>query len=70
MIYHYKVINSPVGFLKLVATDEGLAAILWEKDDPKRVQLSPLAKITITRSSSKPSDSSVNILQANGRSFL
>jgi methylated-DNA-[protein]-cysteine S-methyltransferase len=44
MIYHYKVMNSPVGFLKLVATDKGLAAILWEKDNPKRVQLTPLSK--------------------------
>jgi methylated-DNA-[protein]-cysteine S-methyltransferase len=44
MIYHYKVVNSQVGFLKLVATDKGLAAVLWEKDDPKRVQLSPLSE--------------------------
>jgi methylated-DNA-[protein]-cysteine S-methyltransferase len=44
MIYHYKVINSPVGFLKLVATDKGLAGVLWQKEDPKRVQLSPLSK--------------------------
>jgi methylated-DNA-[protein]-cysteine S-methyltransferase len=28
--------------LKLVANDTGLAAILWENDDPKRVRLSPL----------------------------
>jgi methylated-DNA-[protein]-cysteine S-methyltransferase len=42
MTYFYKTMNSPVGELKLVASDQGLAAILWEKDDPKRVQLSPL----------------------------
>jgi methylated-DNA-[protein]-cysteine S-methyltransferase len=35
----YKVIDSPVGKLKLVATDEGLAGILWEKDRPGRVRL-------------------------------
>jgi methylated-DNA-[protein]-cysteine S-methyltransferase len=40
--YSYKTMNSPVGRLKLVATDRGLAAILWEKDDPKRVRLGPL----------------------------
>jgi methylated-DNA-[protein]-cysteine S-methyltransferase len=34
-----KKIDSPVGTLKLVATDAGLAAILWPNDDPARVQL-------------------------------
>jgi methylated-DNA-[protein]-cysteine S-methyltransferase len=34
-----KTIDSPVGRLKLVATDEGLAAILWENDRPSRVRL-------------------------------
>ena len=29
--------TSPVGRLTLVATDEGLAAILWENDRPRRV---------------------------------
>jgi methylated-DNA-[protein]-cysteine S-methyltransferase len=28
--------------LKLVANDKGLAAILWENDDPKRVRLGPM----------------------------
>jgi methylated-DNA-[protein]-cysteine S-methyltransferase len=35
----YKTIASPVGELKLVASDRGLAAILWENDNPKRVRL-------------------------------
>ncbi|OJT97199.1 MAG: hypothetical protein BGN82_02315 [Alphaproteobacteria bacterium 65-7] len=34
-----KTIPSPVGRLTLVAGERGLAAILWEKDDPKRVRL-------------------------------
>ena len=38
----YKIINSPVGKLKLVASDKGLVAILWEKDSPRRVRLSEL----------------------------
>jgi methylated-DNA-[protein]-cysteine S-methyltransferase len=38
----YKIIQSPVGDLKLVASPRGLVAVLWEKDDPKRVRLSPL----------------------------
>jgi methylated-DNA-[protein]-cysteine S-methyltransferase len=42
--YSYKTVASPVGKLKLVASDRGLAAILWENDDPKRVRLSPLAE--------------------------
>ena len=37
-----KVINSPVGNLKLVASNKGLVAILWEKDSPRRVRLSEL----------------------------
>lgn len=37
--YFGKVISSPVGFLTLVASDRGLAAILWENDDPRRVRL-------------------------------
>ena len=31
-----------MGKLKLVASDEGLVAILWEKDSPRRVRLSEL----------------------------
>lgn len=37
--YVCKTISSPVGALKLVASDAGLAAILWENDDPRRVRL-------------------------------
>ena len=35
----YKTVQSPVGRLTLVATDGGLAAILWENDRPRRVRL-------------------------------
>ena len=38
--YVYKTMPTPVGVLTLVGGTEGLAAILWETDDPKRVQLS------------------------------
>jgi methylated-DNA-[protein]-cysteine S-methyltransferase len=37
--YVSKRITSPVGVLTLVATDRGLAAILWEDDPPGRVRL-------------------------------
>ena len=37
--YVYKFVSSPVGRLTLVATDDGLAAILWEHDRPGRVRL-------------------------------
>ncbi|HEY3796502.1 MAG TPA: glycosyltransferase, partial [Bradyrhizobium sp.] len=40
--YVYKLIDSPFGKLKLVASDKGLAAVLWENDDPRRVRLGPL----------------------------
>lgn len=35
----FKMIDSPVGKLKLVTSDKGLVAVLWENDDPKRVRL-------------------------------
>jgi len=44
--YYYKTMPSPVGLLTLVANDHGLAAVLWENDDPKRVRLSPLHEDT------------------------
>ena len=33
------VVDSPVGALTIVASDDGLRAILWPDDDPTRVQL-------------------------------
>jgi methylated-DNA-[protein]-cysteine S-methyltransferase len=41
MTYAYKMIASPVGELTLIASEKGLAAILWEDDDPARVRLHP-----------------------------
>lgn len=38
--YVSKLVVTPVGQLKLVATEHGLAAILWENDNPRRVPLS------------------------------
>ncbi|MDJ1502686.1 methylated-DNA--[protein]-cysteine S-methyltransferase [Xanthocytophaga agilis] len=38
-MYYHKKINSPVGELTLVATDKSLMAVLWENDDPTRIQL-------------------------------
>lgn len=38
----YKIIESPIGQLKLVASDKSLVAILWEKDRPRRVRLGEL----------------------------
>jgi methylated-DNA-[protein]-cysteine S-methyltransferase len=35
----YKLVDSPIGVLKLVASEKGLVAILWEKDRPRRVWL-------------------------------
>ena len=40
----FKWIQSPVGHLKLVGHDAGLAAILWENDDPSRVRVGALAE--------------------------
>ena len=35
----YKFFNSTVGQLKLVSSEEGLVALLWECDDPARVPI-------------------------------
>ncbi|HEV2703710.1 MAG TPA: methylated-DNA--[protein]-cysteine S-methyltransferase [Steroidobacteraceae bacterium] len=37
MNYVYRTMQSPVGRLTLVASDLGLAAVLWEDDDPSRL---------------------------------
>jgi methylated-DNA-[protein]-cysteine S-methyltransferase len=44
MNYYFKTMPSLIGQLKLVATNKGLAAILWENDNPRRVRLSPLSE--------------------------
>src|ERR1700754_3821188 len=44
MTYYTKKTKTPVGELKLVASERGLAAILWPDDDPKRVRLEPQAE--------------------------
>src|ERR1700753_2931067 len=38
-IFVSKMIDSPIGGVKLVGNDERLAAILWAADSPKRVRL-------------------------------
>lgn len=42
MTYSRKTMSSPVGELTLIASDKGLAAILWPNDDPRRVRLGPV----------------------------
>lgn len=44
MMYAYKLMESPVGQLKLVANGERLAAILWENDKPNRVRVGELVE--------------------------
>lgn len=46
MAYIYKMIETPLGKLKLVASEKGLAAVLWENDDPRRVRLEPQVEDT------------------------
>ena len=44
MTYYYKTMPSPVGQLKLIASSRGIAAILWQDDDPQRggfIELTP-----------------------------
>ncbi|MEJ1966850.1 MAG: methylated-DNA--[protein]-cysteine S-methyltransferase [Gammaproteobacteria bacterium] len=37
--YFAKTIESPVGDLRIVASDRGLAAVLWKGDSPRRARL-------------------------------
>lgn len=37
--YVYRWLDSPVGRLKLIATDEALVGVLWEKEDAHRARL-------------------------------
>lgn len=40
----FKLMDSPVGTLTLVASEAGLSAVLWENDDPHRVRLGALCE--------------------------
>ena len=40
----YKIMQSPVGKLKLVASDTAMVAILWENDSPRRVRLTEVVQ--------------------------
>jgi methylated-DNA-[protein]-cysteine S-methyltransferase len=42
--YVFKFVASPVGRLTLIASSAGLAAILWENDNPRRVPLDVVAQ--------------------------
>jgi methylated-DNA-[protein]-cysteine S-methyltransferase len=42
--YRSSTFDSPIGVLKLVASSFGLAAVLWENDDPKRVRIGPTSE--------------------------
>src|SRR5215813_5389072 len=42
--YVSKTVCSPVGVLTLIASNDGLAAILWENDRPGRVRLDVVAE--------------------------
>ncbi|MDB4984000.1 MAG: hypothetical protein JWM20_179 [Patescibacteria group bacterium] len=42
--YFFKTIKSPVGILKLIASDKALVGILWENDNPNRIQIREYAK--------------------------
>jgi methylated-DNA-[protein]-cysteine S-methyltransferase len=44
MSLSYKHIPSPIGKLKVVVSDRGLVAILWENDRPRRVLLDDLVE--------------------------
>jgi methylated-DNA-[protein]-cysteine S-methyltransferase len=44
MSFSYKLVNSPVGVLKLVASETALVALVWENDNPRRVRLGDIVE--------------------------
>ena len=44
MLFSLKVIPSPIGRLRLIASDEGLAAILWDNNHPPPAYLADLVE--------------------------
>ena len=40
----YRLMKSPVGELKLIASDKGLVAVLWENDPPHRVKVGEMVE--------------------------
>src|SRR6218665_2519645 len=44
MEHYFKAMDSPVGRIRLVASEKGLAALLWENDDPQRVKIGSSAE--------------------------
>lgn len=42
MQLYFKEIDTPVGWLKLVAHDHALVAVLWENENPDRVRMATL----------------------------
>lgn len=44
MSLSYKMMESPVGKLKLVASENGLVAVLWENENPRRIPLRDLVE--------------------------
>jgi methylated-DNA-[protein]-cysteine S-methyltransferase len=42
MKYQYKIMNSPVGRIKLIASDKAFAGVLWEREDPDPVPFDDL----------------------------
>ena len=46
MTLSFSSIASPLGELKIVASDTGLVAILWENDNPLRVRLGEMKEST------------------------
>lgn len=43
-VLKYKIVDSPVGSLKIVVNDKALQAILWDKEKPNRVRLGEMAE--------------------------
>ncbi|WP_343604370.1 methylated-DNA--[protein]-cysteine S-methyltransferase [Fluviicola sp.] len=46
MDYYFKDMDSPVGRIRLVGSDKGIAGVLWENDNPKRINIQSYSEAT------------------------
>jgi methylated-DNA-[protein]-cysteine S-methyltransferase len=61
---------SPVGTLTLVASDEGLSAVLWEDDRPGRVRLGPVHRLESGRAGAEGAQAMLAVAERQLREYF
>ena len=65
---NYDYLDSPVGVLTMVASPQGLHAVLWDNDDENLFK--KFSATQMTKPSCKPKDSCKNILMAKEKVLI